>query len=88
MKKLGLSGTPKLGLSGTQSSAYRERISPAKPQKCAVFRPLNNANRKSYGFFLTWAAPASADATRKSLHVTRRRTATRPRTTGAARRRP
>lgn len=88
MKKLGLSGTARLGLSGTENSAYREPISRAKPQKCAVFRPLNNANRKSYGFLLTWAAPASADATRKSLRATRRRTTTRPRATDAARQRP
>ncbi len=53
MRKHGLSKTPGLGLSKTESSAYRRRKSLAKPQKSSAFWPLNNANRESYGFFLT-----------------------------------
>lgn len=58
MRKHGLSGTARLGLTGTGNSAYREPKSPAKPQKSSTFWPLNNANRESYGFFLTAARHA------------------------------
>ena len=49
----GLSGTARLGRSGTESSDYREPKRPANPQKSGLFRPLNLANKESFGFLLT-----------------------------------
>jgi Protein of unknown function (DUF2840) len=53
---LGLSGTARLGRSGTQSSDYREPKWPANLQKTAAFRALNLANKESFGFLLTPSA--------------------------------
>lgn len=53
MNALGLSGTARLGLSGTESSDYREPKSPSNPQKCSRPSPLNIANKESFGFLLT-----------------------------------
>lgn len=50
---VGLSGTPALGLSGTQSSDYREPDSRAKPQNCWPGAPLNYPNKESDRFLLT-----------------------------------
>ncbi|TYC79383.1 hypothetical protein FMM79_20345 [Novosphingobium sp. BW1] len=57
--RLGLSGTPGFGLSGTRNTDYREHQSSGNPQKSAPNRlPSNSANRiESYGFFLTRCAP-------------------------------
>lgn len=52
----GLSGTGRLGRSGTQSSDYREPKSPSNPPKSGLSGPLNNANKESYGFLLTQRA--------------------------------
>jgi hypothetical protein len=52
----GLSGTARLGRSGTESSDYREPNWPSKPQKSAPFCALNLANKESYGFLLTNSA--------------------------------
>ena len=49
----GLSGTARLGRSGTESSDYREPKWPAKPQKSGPFCALNLANKESFGFLLT-----------------------------------
>jgi len=49
----GLSGTAGLGLSGTQSSDYREPESPPNPQKSALNLALNYPNKESFGFLLT-----------------------------------
>ncbi len=51
----GLSGTARLGRSGTGSSDYREPKWPSNPQKCWGFEPLNIANKESFGFLLTQA---------------------------------
>ena len=79
----GLSGTVRLGRSGTESSDYREPKRPANPQKSAPFCTLNLANKESFGFLLThdrlWtdgaAPPRRPDETRVSgnphlTHVT------------------
>ena len=50
-----LSGTRTLVLSGTGSSSYQEPESPANPRKSWLSRPLNNANKESFGFLLTAA---------------------------------
>lgn len=52
----GLSGTARLGRSGTESSDYREPKLPSKPQKSAPFCALNLANKESFGFLLTNSA--------------------------------
>lgn len=49
----GLSGTARLGRSGTESSDYREPEWPSNPQKSASNFALNLANRESFGFLLT-----------------------------------
>jgi len=49
----GLSGTARLGRSGTQSSDYQEPKWPSNPQKTAPFCPLNLPNKESFGFLLT-----------------------------------
>ena len=49
----GLSGTARLGRSGTQSSDDREPKWPVNPQECGSFEPLNIANKESFGFLLT-----------------------------------
>jgi Protein of unknown function (DUF2840) len=49
----GLSGTAKLGPSGTDSSDYREPEPASVLQKCCPYDALNNANRESSGFLLT-----------------------------------
>ena len=49
----GLSGTARLGRSGTESSDYREPEWPSKPQKSALKSSLNLANKESFGFLLT-----------------------------------
>ncbi len=49
----GLSGTARLGRSGTESSDYREPKWPSNPQKTAPNFALNLANRESFGFLLT-----------------------------------
>lgn len=49
----GLSGTARLGPSGTDSSDYRELDSASHPQKRWQYDALNNANTESYGFLLT-----------------------------------
>ena len=51
----GLSGTPRVGRSGTRSTDYREHFLPGNPQKTERNRPLSNyPNRKeSFGFLLT-----------------------------------
>ncbi|MEQ1725893.1 MAG: DUF2840 domain-containing protein [Sphingopyxis sp.] len=53
MMRHGLSGTAKFGRSGTGSSDYREPKSPSNPQKRWHSRPLNLANKESFGFLLT-----------------------------------
>jgi hypothetical protein len=83
MMQHGLSGTARLGRSGTQSSDYREPKWTSNPQKCEPFCPLNLANRESFGFLLTesplWTdddapptRPAEARASDRSqlTHVT------------------
>ncbi len=50
---VGPSGTRGLGLSGTARSDDREPESPANDRHASIFRPLNNANRESFGFLLT-----------------------------------
>lgn len=52
----GLSGTARLGRSGTESSDYREPKWPSNPQKSAPFCALNLANKESFGFLLTQGA--------------------------------
>lgn len=52
----GLSGTARLGRSGTESSDYREPKWPSKPQKSAPSFALNLANKESFGFLLTQRA--------------------------------
>ena len=52
----GLSGTARLGRSGTESSDYREPKLPSKPQKSAPNFDLNLANKESFGFLLTDSA--------------------------------
>jgi Protein of unknown function (DUF2840) len=49
----GLSGTARLGPSGTEHSDYREPESASVPQKRWHSDALNNANRESSGFLLT-----------------------------------
>jgi len=49
----GLSGTTRLGRSGTECSDYREPKWPANPQKRWRCEPLNLANKESFGFLLT-----------------------------------
>lgn len=49
----GLSGTARLGRSGTESSDYREPKWPSNPQKTATNFALNLANKESFGFLLT-----------------------------------
>jgi len=49
----GLSGTARLGRSGTRSSDYREPKWPSNPQKSAPFFALNYPNKESFGFLLT-----------------------------------
>ncbi len=65
----GLSGTARLGRSGTESSDYREPKWPANPQKFCGSSAFNLANKESFGFLLTesrlWtdgAAPSSQPA--------------------------
>jgi hypothetical protein len=53
----GLSGTARLGRSGTQSSDDREPKWPLNPQKRCRSRALNLANKESFGFLLTSARP-------------------------------
>lgn len=52
----GLSGTARLGRSGTESSDYREPKWPSNPQKTAPDFALNLANKESFGFLLTDSA--------------------------------
>ena len=52
----GLSGTRRLGRSGTRSSDYQEPKSALNLHKCSVFSPLNLANKESFGFLLTQRA--------------------------------
>jgi hypothetical protein len=52
----GLSGTARLGRSGTESSDYREPKWPSNAQKTAQFFALNLANKESFGFLLTESA--------------------------------
>ena len=52
----GLSGTARLGRSGTESSDYREPKSASNPQKTAPNFALNLANKESFGFLLTDSA--------------------------------
>ena len=52
----GLSGTARLGRSGTESSDYQEPKWPSKPQKTAPNFALNLANKESFGFLLTDSA--------------------------------
>lgn len=52
----GLSGTARLGRSGTESSDYREPKRSSKPQNSAQFCALNLANKESFGFLLTDSA--------------------------------
>lgn len=79
----GLSGTARLGRSGTESSDYREPKWLANLQKSAPICALNLANKESFGFLLTeprlWtdgaAPPARPAETRVSddtplTHVT------------------
>lgn len=51
----GLSGTSRLGRSGTRNTDYREHFLPGNPQKTGRNQPLSNyPNRKeSFGFLLT-----------------------------------
>lgn len=49
----GLSGTARLGRSGTESSDYREPKWPSNPQKYSRPSALNYANKESFGFLLT-----------------------------------
>ena len=49
----GLSGTARLGRSGTESSDYREPERPSNPQKTGTNFALNLANKESFGFLLT-----------------------------------
>ena len=49
----GLSGTARLGPSGTQSSDYREPKRPLIPQIPSRSGSLNYANKESFGFLLT-----------------------------------
>lgn len=51
----GLSGTARLGRSGTRSSDYQEPNWPLYPQKSLAFGALNLANTESSGFLLTQA---------------------------------
>ena len=53
MTQHGLSGTVRLGRSGTRSSDYREPKWSANLQKRAPFCALNLANKESFGFLLT-----------------------------------
>ena len=53
MMQHGLSGTARLGRSGTQSSDYQEPKWPSNPQKFAPFCALNYPNKESFGFLLT-----------------------------------
>jgi hypothetical protein len=53
MMPFGLSGTARLGRSGTQSSDYQEPKWPSNPQKSCRSRALNLANKESFGFLLT-----------------------------------
>ena len=53
MMQHGLSGTVRLGRSGTGSSDYREPKWPSNPQKSAPNFALNLANKESFGFLLT-----------------------------------
>ncbi len=59
----GLSGTARLGRSGTESSDYREPEWPANPHKRCGSSALNLANKESFGFLLTsprlWTAGAA-----------------------------
>lgn len=52
----GLSGTARLGRSGTESSDYREPKWPANPQIASRSGSLNYANKESFGFLLTDSA--------------------------------
>ena len=52
----GLSGTARLGRSGTESSDYREPKRPSNPQKTGPNFALNLANKESFGFLLTDSA--------------------------------
>jgi hypothetical protein len=52
----GLSGTARLGRSGTQSSDYQEPKWASNPQKSVPFCALNLANKESFGFLLTQSA--------------------------------
>ncbi|MBD3729278.1 MAG: DUF2840 domain-containing protein [Sphingomonadales bacterium] len=49
----GLSGTARLGRSGTQTSDYREPKWPLSPQIPSRSGSLNYANKESFGFLLT-----------------------------------
>jgi hypothetical protein len=53
MMQHGLSGTARLGRSGTQSSDHQEPKWPSNPQKREPFCLLNLANKESFGFLLT-----------------------------------
>ena len=53
MMRHGLSGTARLGRSGTESSDYREPESSSNPQKTAPNFALNYPNKESFGFLLT-----------------------------------
>ena len=53
MMQHGLSGTARLGRSGTESSDYRGPKWPSNPQKTAPNFALNLANKESFGFLLT-----------------------------------
>lgn len=53
MMQHGLSGTARLGRSGTQSSDYQEPERPSNPQKSWHSGALNLANKESSGFLLT-----------------------------------
>lgn len=61
MSAFGLSGTTRLGRTGTASSDYREPESPGKPQNSCAFEPLNYANKESFGFLLTSGACGQPD---------------------------
>jgi hypothetical protein len=60
----GLSGTARLGRSGTESSDYREPNWPPNPQKSSGSSVLNLANKESFGFLLTQGAPWTDDEAR------------------------
>jgi Protein of unknown function (DUF2840) len=53
MTRVGLSLTGDLGLSLTAESAYRKPKWALTYYRCGEIRPLNCANKESYGFFLT-----------------------------------